>query len=79
MAKCIRCGEESLRGTKICPSCISKWSDMRVSIFNTLQNKYGKLSKDNQTIFIKITKRLESIWRMDKIKFQHELDKLSNS
>ena len=76
--KCIRCWQDTLTSAKICPSCISDWSDMRTSIFNVLQEKHGKLSPINHQMFIKETKRLESIWRKDKQKFATELTKLTN-
>ena len=61
---------------RICSTCLSNWSDMRSEIFNALQEKHGKLSPENHQIFIKITKRLESIWRKDKEKFKIELEKI---
>ena len=79
MSKCIRCGQKILTSAKICPSCIHDWSDMRRSIFTVLEEKYGKLSPTNHQLFIKETKRLESIWRKDKQKFTTELGELADS
>lgn len=76
MSKCIRCGQDTLTSAKICQSCIGNWSEMRTSIFNALEEKYGKLSPTNHQFFIKETKRLESIWRKDKQKFIIELSKI---
>lgn len=56
---------------------MSNWTDMRSAIFEMLTNKYGNLSPDNHQIFIKHTKRLESIWRKDKAAFIIELDKIN--
>jgi hypothetical protein len=47
---------------------------MRSLIFNKLQERYGKLSMTNHQLFITETKRLESIWRKNRIKFVSELD-----
>ena len=69
--KCIRCGSDQHK--KICDTCLSKWSDMRSTIFNSLQKVHGKLSKDNHPIFIKETKRLEKIWKKDKDQFFKEI------
>jgi len=74
--KCIRCGSETVGSMKICYSCLGKWSEMRETIFNILTKKYGKLSKDNHSIFVKETKRLEKIWRKDKRKFLDEINKI---
>ena len=79
MSKCIRCGQDTLTSARICPSCLGDWSDMRTSIFTVLQEKHGKLSPTNHQMFIKETKRLESIWRKDKQKFATELSKLADS
>jgi hypothetical protein len=73
--KCIRCGEESTN-KKICYSCLGKWTTMRSEIFDTLQNKYGKFSQENHSLFIKETKRLEKIWKKDKDKFIEEINKI---
>lgn len=78
MTKCIRCGNDILTAAKICPSCLSDWSDMRTQVFTVLEGKYGKLSPTNHQMFIKETKRLESIWRKDKQRFALELNKLEN-
>jgi hypothetical protein len=74
MSKCIRCGQENINAGRICPSCLSNWCDMRTEVFNALQLKYGKLSPSNHQFFIKETKRLEKIWRMDKNKFASEIE-----
>lgn len=76
MAKCTKCGDDTLTSSRICPSCLSNWSEMRTIIFNALQNKYGKLNPSNHKLFIKETKRLERIWRKDKEKFTNEIDSL---
>jgi len=76
MSKCIRCGGDTLTSAKICRNCMNNWADMRSAIFNALQEKYGTLSPINHRFFIKETKRLESIWRKDKQKFQVELSKI---
>ena len=75
MAKCIRCGQDTLTSARICRACLDNWTHMRTSIFNVLQEKYGKLSPSNHQLFIKETKRLESIWRKDKQRFAIELEK----
>lgn len=51
---------------------------MRTQVFTVLEGKYGKLSPTNHQMFIKETKRLESIWRKDKQRFALELNKLEN-
>ena len=73
MAKCIRCGDDALTGARICPTCLCNWDDMRTTVFNALQDKYGKLNSQNHKFFIKETKRLERIWRKDKGKFEQEI------
>lgn len=78
MSKCIRCGHDTLTSARICQSCLGDWSNMRTSIFDVLQEKYGNLSPINHQMFIKETKRLEAIWRKDKQIFITELNKLSN-
>lgn len=75
MRKCIRCGDETSKGTKVCPTCLRSWGNMRTIIFDMLEEKYGKLCPQNHDIFIKETKRLEKIWRKDKEKFQEEIGK----
>jgi hypothetical protein len=75
MAKCIKCNSESY-SSEICNSCLNNWTEMRSSIFNTLEKKYGKISAINHKTFIKETKRLEKIWRSSKEKFIIELDLL---
>ncbi|HRW22333.1 MAG TPA: hypothetical protein P5509_10190 [Bacteroidales bacterium] len=77
MAKCIRCGDDTLTGARICPTCLSNWSDMRTTVFNALQEKYGKLNPQNHKFFIKETKRLERIWRKDKGKFEQEISAMA--
>ncbi len=77
MAKCRKCGQETnIPGKYLCDICLSKWTDMKTIIFNTLQNKYGKLNKENHPIFMKESKRLVRIWRKDKDKFNNEINKL---
>lgn len=77
MAKCIRCGDDTLSSLKICSSCLCKWTDMRTIVLNTLESKYGKLSPINHQLFIKETKRLEKIWRKDNLQFTIEIEKLN--
>jgi hypothetical protein len=76
MSKCIRCGNETLGPQRVCPSCLGNWCDMRSMVFDKLTLVYGKLSPTNHPLFIKETKRLESIWRKDKERFAVELNKL---
>ena len=76
MSICRTCHNETLSGRRICPSCLSKWSDMRTLIFNTLTDVYGKMTQSNHPTFIKETKRLERIWRKDKEKFEIEINKI---
>lgn len=76
MKKCIRCHSKMITAGSICPSCLDDWSTMRSEIFNALQSKYGKLSPTNHQLFIKETKRLESIWRKDKNRFAVELESI---
>jgi hypothetical protein len=78
MSKCIRCGNEIIGPQRACNSCLRKWNDMRSLVFDKLTEIYGKLSPVNHPLFIKETKRLESIWRKDKELFTIELNKLSN-
>ena len=74
--KCIRCGNDTILYKKICNICLTKWTDMRTEIFNTLISKYGEMTPLNHEQFKKETKRLESIWRKDANKFNQEILKL---
>ena len=76
MGKCRKCGEEARVNSRICNKCLDDWSNMRIEIFNKLQEKYGKMNQTNHPTFIKETKRLERIWRKDKQKFVTELESL---
>jgi hypothetical protein len=40
MSKCTRCGNDTLTSSKICSSCLNKWSDMRTTAYTTLMNKF---------------------------------------
>ena len=77
MAKCIRCGDDTLTSARICPSCLDNWSEMRTTVFNALQGVYGKLNPGNHKFFIKETKRLERVWRKDKVKFESEISAMA--
>lgn len=61
----------------VCNTCLDSWVEMRETIFNKLQEKYGKLSPSNYQTFIKETKRLEKIWRGNEEKFLEEINKIS--
>ena len=76
MSKCIRCGDDVFGTGKICSDCLNKYTEMGTRIFDKLQEKHEKLCADNLKLFQKERKRLERIWRKDKIKFEIELDKL---
>jgi len=69
MSKCKRCDEDTLTSAKICPTCLDNWTHMRTEVLNILGEKHGKLSPDNHELFIKETKRLESVWKKDKNRF----------
>lgn len=73
MKRCIRCGRDTMTSSKICGSCLDKWTKMRSIIFTTLSKKYGKLSPTNHPIFITETKRLEKIWRKSNEQFNLEI------
>ena len=78
MAKCIRCGTETMTSSKIYISCLDKWCDMRNLVFTTLSKKYGKLTRENHPLFVTETKRLEKIWRKNKENFNLEIKKINN-
>lgn len=75
--KCIRCGNESYGNSRICHSCLNNWLTMRTIAYNALENKLGKFSAQNQVEFKKQMKKLESIWRKDKEKFNSEIERLA--
>ena len=75
--KCIRCNKETIGHMLVCNECLDIWVEMRETIFNKLQEKYGKLSPSNHQTFIKETKRLEKIWRGNEEKFLEEINKIS--
>lgn len=64
MSKCIRCNINDTVGTsKICPTCVDKWSLMREYVFDHCTRLYGTLGPNNHKQFIKMTKKLEKMWR----------------
>ena len=73
--KCIRCHYE--QDSTICHRCMSSWLDMRVIAYDTLTNKYGTFSQDNDKIFKKEMKRLDNVWRQNKKQFVTEIDNLN--
>lgn len=76
MSKCIRCNDDTGSNAKICRRCLDKWVEMKTLVFDKLQAKHGELSFNNHKLFIKESKRLESIWRQDKQNFAEEIDRL---
>ena len=70
--KCIRCGDESWDG-KICQSCMKNWKEMRKVIWDYHEKKYGKLNPDNLKIRQKETRKLEKLWRKNKVAFEQAL------
>lgn len=75
--KCTKCGGDSINNSRICSYCLGKWTDMRSTVFNELEKKYGILTQVNHEIYKKEMKRLENIWRKDKDKFTVELEKIN--
>lgn len=76
MRTCIRCHEKNIfDNRRICSGCMKEWTTMRGDAFDALETKYGKMSPDNHSTFIKEMKRLERIWKKDKEQFRSELEK----
>jgi hypothetical protein len=48
---------------------------MRNRVFTALQEKHGQLTQVNHPVFKKEMKRLENIWRKDKVRFETEMEK----
>lgn len=63
--------------SKICSSCMGKWTNMRSSVFDALTKKHGEMSATNHPLFRSEMKRLEKVWRKDKEKFETELEKIN--
>ena len=78
MSKCVRCHDENDRTGRICSSCLTSWLDMRIMVFEALNEKLGKLTPDTHQQFIKEMKRMERTWRKDRDKFEIELNKIKN-
>jgi Zn-finger nucleic acid-binding protein len=73
--KCTKCGGESI-SSKICPTCMKSWTDMREAVFLKLQEKYGRMTPSNHETFKHHIKRMEKFWRKDKDQFKIQLEKL---
>lgn len=70
--KC-KCGKDAWPNRRVCPTCLSLWSEMRKQLFDFLENKHGKMCQLNHPLFIEETKRLERVWRKDPNKFVAEI------
>lgn len=77
MSKCIRCSiNETLSNSKICPTCLDKWSNMREKVFDHCIEQYGTLSPTNHKDFIKLTKKLEKLWKKNPEEFSNYFNNL---
>ena len=71
--RCIRCGDNTFFGAKVCGSCMKTWLDRRTLIFDTLIIKYGELGPEIHPKFKKEFKKLERIAKSSEDKFYQEL------
>ena len=59
MARCKRCGKDTLGNKFICPSCMDKFTANRLSAFAQVEAELGKLSSENHAEFVKRVKAIE--------------------
>lgn len=77
MRTCIRCHQSNIfDNRRVCTSCLTDWSNMRITAANQLEKKFGKLTPDNHEDFKKEMRRLEKIWRKAPDQFEQELIKI---
>ena len=67
--RCKKCGRELITGKSQCVKCMEAWSDMRVSAFKYVKQKFQGDFKDIQPLRIKEMHRLEKVWKKSPDKF----------
>lgn len=59
MARCKRCGGDTLGNKFVCPSCLKKFTASRLDAFAQVESQLGKLTAENHSEFVKRVKAIE--------------------
>ncbi len=77
MARCTKCGQDTIGNGQLCTRCLTNWTEMKGLSYTTLISLHGNMTHSNHYMFKKEMRRLENVWRKDKNKFQEEINILT--